>query len=103
MRLHATEVPEDPIYEKVDVFSFGHLLIYAIIQQQPHPLLKPVYTEGGERKARSEIERRKNYVVQMKEILEDNNYYSLMDLVNTCLNNEPKERPTMDVVSHKLH
>ena len=95
------EALEGLIKEKGDVFSFRHLLIYAIIQQQPHPLLKPVYKEKVEKKARSEIERQQSYLVQMKESLRGNSC-SLMDLVNTCLSDEPTERPSMDVVLHKL-
>lgn len=96
------EVLEGCVNEKVDVFSFGHLLIYAITQNQPHPLQKPVYRENGVKKARSEIERRQSYIDEMKQNLKENSY-SLIDLAKICLDDEPEERPTMDVVLQKLH
>lgn len=44
--------------DKLDVFSFGHLSVYAVIKCQPHPILRPVHREGGQIMAQSEVERR---------------------------------------------
>ena len=42
------EALECGVYDqKLDVFSFGHLAIYTIIQHSPHPLLGAKYTEHG--------------------------------------------------------
>ena len=80
--------------DKLDVFSFGHLSIYAIIQHRPHPLLRPVYIKDGHKKARTELERREKYIVEMQGKLERDKH-PLLDIVKACLNDEPENRPSM--------
>ena len=84
--------PECSSNNKADVFSFGHLFIYAVIENEPHPLESSKYWEKDVLKARSELERRQKYLHKMEIILEKN-YSDIMDNVKTCLNDEAKKRP----------
>ena len=88
----APEVGLECPSNKADVFSFGHLFIYAIIENEPHPLKSIKYWEKGIQKARSELERRQEYLHKMGIILEKN-YFAITDKVKTCLNDDAKNRP----------
>jgi serine/threonine protein kinase len=45
------EAADGDYSEKLDVFSFGHLSIYVLNQQQPCPLLRCTYVKQGEVRA----------------------------------------------------
>ena len=74
---------------KVDVFSFGHLLMYIILRRQPHGLLKPVENQV----ARSEWERREKYTTEMSEKIGNGALRPLLDWMKLCVENEPSNRP----------
>lgn len=93
----APEAMEGTITTKVDVFSFGHLSLFAIIQHRPHPLQRARCKENGHTKALSEVERRQKYIDEMKEKLNED-VYPLIDLVETCLSDEPSERLTVRLI-----
>lgn len=85
--------------DKLDVFSFGHLSIYAIIQHRPHPILRPKY-KG---KALSEVERRQKYIDEMKDKLKKPDH-PFLDIVKACLDDEPEERPAIkDILVKSWH
>ena len=85
--------------DKLDVFSFGHLSIYTIIQHRPHPLLRPKY-KG---KALSEVERRQKYIEEMKEKLKKPDH-PFLNIVEACLDDEPEERPAIkDILVKSWH
>ena len=87
----------DPHYGlPLDVFSFGCVVCHVITRQWPTPSSfmrhdpitnKPV--------ALSEVERRQRYIDQIRE-------GSLKQLVITCLNNDPKRRPPISLVSERI-
>ena len=77
--------------EKIDVFSYGHLAIHTIIQRRPHPLLRSVYMEAGHRLARSEVERRVDYMNEVIKHLQKN--HPFINVINRCLQDDPKDRP----------
>ena len=81
--------------DRVDVFSFGHLSIYVIIQHRPYPLRRPLYHGmGGKLIPRTELERRERYLHQMKLILDSQHNFPLYQLIIKCLNDDPYLRPS---------
>jgi serine/threonine protein kinase len=80
--------------EKLDIFSFGHLAVYVLIQHPPHPLLAPTYTDKGEHRARSEVDRRSKYLEEVKSHLDTGDRHPFFDLLIRCLHDDPAERPS---------
>ena len=77
----------------LDVFSFGHLSLFTVIQSSVHPLLPHNHTDHtGKLHARSEVERREEFIKITKELLSED--HSLLDLITQCLSNPPKDRPS---------
>ena len=76
----------------LDVFSFGHLSLFTIIQTPARPLLPPNYHDStGELRARSEVKRRVQFVEAAEQLLSENR--SLVALIKQCLHNNPAHRP----------
>ncbi|CAI8056611.1 LysM domain receptor-like kinase 10, partial [Geodia barretti] len=80
--------------EKVDIFSFGHLTIYVMNQCKPHPILGPTFRKGGELTARSEVERRANFLDEMKVQLDGGGTHPLFMMVTDCLDDDADQRPS---------
>ena len=74
---------------QLDMFSFGHLSLYTIIQIFPENLLKPTYhhPETKVLTARSEVERRQEYI-DILHIKYDDTFYC----IEQCLSNREDER-----------
>lgn len=86
---------EIPRYSaSIDVFSFGHLSLYTIIQVFPIPIsstfMDPV--KPGVIMARSEVQRRMKFIQQLSQQL--GHRHLLVQLVMQCLHNDPNQRPT---------
>ena len=82
-----------PSYDcMLDMFSFGHLALYAIIQESPKDLLSPTYNDQStdELKARSEVERRSQYTSKLFDKLTKDHLLTRMIL--QCLHNLPDRR-----------
>ena len=80
-----------PSYDgKLDVFSFGHLALFAIIQEFPKDLEAPTYYEGGTIKGRTEVERREKYIVKLNAKLTED--HVVTKLILQCLHNLPENR-----------
>ena len=68
----------------------------------PGDLLEPTYTEPGGRRgllARSEVDRREQYIQQLNYQLPRSRRgeeHPLVQLVKRCLDNEPSDRPTSE-------
>ena len=79
---------------KVDVFSFGCVIIHTFTQERPIPDLdKYVETsEGGKYKKHSEVERR---LVCIKKIKKDVNAIKFYNILLKCLQDNPDHRPTV--------
>ena len=60
----------------------------------PGDLLEPTYTDQGTLLARSEVDRRMQYIEQLNYQLPKNGHHPLVQLVTRCLQNEPHQRPT---------
>ena len=76
----------------LDVFSFGHLSLFTVIQSPVHPLLPPNYTDSR-KKVRTviEVKRRERFLEKAKQILPEG--HSLLKLIEDCLQNRPALRP----------
>ena len=68
----------------------------------PGDLLEPTYTDQGHLLARSEVERRSNYIDQLNYQLPKNGRHPFVQLVSRCLHNEPPQRPTAEEVIASL-
>lgn len=82
----------------LDVFSYGGIVLFVATHQWPTPTAEikrnPVTKK---RMARTEVERRQKYLDEMRGDAE-----WLKPLVESCLSNDPSERPTMSAVSERL-
>ena len=75
----------------LDVFSFGHLALFTLIQTHVRPLLPSTYTNSEEQLvARSEVERRMKFVEKAEKIPGS---HSLLSVIQQCLQNKPSKRP----------
>jgi serine/threonine protein kinase len=80
-----------PSYDtKLDMFSFGHLALFAVIQEFPKDLESHTYYEDGIIKGRSEVERRKKYIAKLNTKLTKDHVVTKM--ICQCLHNLPKKR-----------
>ena len=84
--------------EKLDIFSFGHLSVYILGQQQPSPLLPYTYVDNETVCGRSEVERRREYLDNVRGILDTEDESQLYSVIINCLQNEPKLRPSAEEI-----
>ena len=75
----------------LDVFSFGHLSLFTITQTPVQPLPPTYHDSSGELRARSEVQRRVQFVEAAEKMLSENQ--SLVTLIKQCLHNKPAQRP----------
>ena len=86
----------------LDVFSFGHLSLFTVIQSGVQPLLPHTYTDSnGELRARSEVERRREFMERANELLLEG--HPLLDLIKQCLRNKPTRRPSVAELVTRLY
>ena len=88
-----------PIYgTPLDAFSYGGIMLFVATHQWPTPTVQ-VELDPVTKKlvARSEVEHRQMYVDEMTGYGE-----WLKPLVESCLSDDPSERPTMPAVSKQL-
>jgi hypothetical protein len=84
----------------LDVFSFGHLMLFTIIGEVPGSLLGPTYSDLDGIRGRSEIDRRRKYVVKSQKQLGQT--HPLNILMEGCLRNVPSKRPSTEVLVQTL-
>lgn len=83
----------EPSYDSMlDMFSFGHLALFAVIQEFPKDILPPTYYDESlnELKARSEVERRDKYIKKLYAKL--TNAHVVTKMILQCLHNMPQKR-----------
>ena len=86
---------DNPVYnEKLDVFSFGHMVVHVVIQRWPMPLDKYSLNPDNpdEKICRTEVERREKFIAEM----DDQN--PLKPLALKCLQDDPTLRPLTEKV-----
>ena len=86
----------------IDIFSLGVLTIFTISEVFPNDPLPATYTdENSMLWARSELERRKEYMKIVKAQLRSSSH-PLVRLIQQCLHNLPSKRPDIRMVLHLL-
>lgn len=84
----------DHYCEKLDIFSFGHLSIYVIIQKRPHPLLRPTYRQAGKLMGRTAVEQRTIYLDKVRCTLDGGEQHPFFSLLIKCLHDDSSMRPS---------
>ena len=86
----------------IDVFSFGVLALYTVIQEFPRDLPPASYTSSALKSliTRTEVDRRQKYFDSLKLLLGKN--HRLVALIQECLANNHEVRPTIENVSRDL-
>ena len=85
--------------EKLDIFSFGHLALYVMIQEQPWELLPSTFPDPKNPEkyiGHSEVERRNDYFKKLY-----TRYAKTHDipvLIEACLHNDQKKRPSAEYI-----
>ena len=77
----------------LDIFSYGHLAIYILLQQLPKRLKMATYYSEGSLVARIEVQRREKYINEVKTMLKSDRHPFYLILIR-CLENDKKERPS---------
>ena len=90
---------DGPVYGiPLDVFSYGGIVLFVATHKWPTPIAQVTRNPVTKQYVvRSEVERRQKYIDEMAECGE-----GLKPLVESCLSNDPSERPTMPAVSKQL-
>ena len=83
----------------VDIFSFGVVSIFTLSQTFPCNLLAPTYREGRRHIARTELERRAEYMQMIYRLLREN--HPLLQMIERCLD-FPEDRPSIGEVLRLL-
>ncbi|CAI8057174.1 Serine/threonine-protein kinase STY46 [Geodia barretti] len=83
----------------IDIFSFGVVAIFTLCQTFPCDLLAPTYREGRQHKARTELERREEYMRMIYSQLRDK--HPLLQMIEGCLE-FPEDRPSIREVLRLL-
>ena len=89
---------DEPQYDtKLDVFSFGVVMLHTLTQEWPEPSSDrvPAPSEPAGYRMLTEIERRVKY-------LEKISGHPLHSLITDCLNNDPQKRPTSTTTLGKI-
>ena len=80
---------ESPKYDvKLDIFSFGHLVIYLVNQKRPHTLDSAVTVEDVQKNQR-QVGKRRKALDQM-----GGSRHPLYSTIVQCLSDTPDQRPT---------
>ena len=79
----------------IDIFSLGVLAIFTLSQTFPKPL-SATYMDDSGLIARNELERRGNYMQQIHRLLREG--HPLIQMIERCLKNRIRERPTIHAV-----
>ena len=85
--------------KSIDIFSFGIVAIFALCQTFPCKLLAHTYREGRQHKARTELERRENYMRMILRQLREK--HPLLQMIEGCLD-FPEDRPSIGEVLRLL-
>ena len=84
---------------KLDIFSFGHLTLFTIVQEDVC-VLAPTYTDQGKLKPRSEVESRLEHMTVAQQMLGD--HHLLYNIATQCLDNDVIKRPSASTLYERL-
>ena len=80
----------------IDIFSLGVLAIFALSQTFPKPLAAAYMDDSGRMVGRTELERRGNYMREVTRQFREG--HPLVQMIQRCLKNRMRERPTIQQV-----
>ena len=80
----------------IDIFSLGVLAIFALSQTFPKPLAAAYMDNSGKMVGRTELERRGNYMREVTRQFREG--HPLVQMIQRCLKNRMRERPTIQQV-----
>ena len=80
----------------IDIFSLGVLAIFTLSQTFPKPLSAAYMDNRRMMVGRTELERRGNYMQQIHRLLREG--HPLIQMIQRCLKNRIRERPTIHAV-----
>ena len=88
----------DAVYDtSLDVFSFGGIIIYVITEEWPTPRASTKFdTDTRHTWGFNEVERRQHYLDKIT------GNHALKSLIERCLDNDPKVRPTISAIIQAL-
>ncbi len=95
---------QNPKYNAaIDMFSFGHLALYTLVQDFPYPTAHNRIDPNNPRMlvANSEVQRRSEQMEQLSRLL-GGGIHPLVQLVTECLCNDPRRRPSAREVLSQL-
>ena len=85
----------------IDLFSLGVLALFVLTQSFPGKLQQPTYESNeNELRARTELERRGEYMQCVLSQFSKN--HPFVQMIEKCLQNSPKKRPTIEQVIQLL-
>ncbi len=84
----------------VDVFSFGQLLLYTLVQEFPNPSAA-TYVDLGVVVARTEYQRRAHYIGKLQGMLVGTSEV-IVRLIQQCLENDPRQCPSTQQIVRQL-
>ena len=84
----------------LDIFSIGVLALYTLTQIFPVPKAPTYLTSDGRIVGRSEIDRRMEYIQEIHQKL--GRQHPLVLMIEQCLHNNPRNRPTINQVLQRL-
>ncbi len=87
----------------VDVFSFGQLSLYTLVQEFPTPTA-PTYVDPnnpGVAVGCTESQRRAHYIQKLPGMLVGTSE-AVLRLIEQCLENDPVQRPSTQQIIHQL-
>ncbi len=90
--------PHEHYTEKLDIFSFGHLALYIMVQelQQVWPPTDVDPKDSNKVIGRSEIERRRDYFKKLYQMYAKG--HDIPVLIEACLHHMPSKRPSASVI-----
>ena len=80
----------------IDIFSLGVLTIFTLSQMFPKPLAPTYMDENDKIVGRIELERRDNYMQEVRRQFREG--HPLVQMIQRCLKNRMRERPTIQQV-----
>ena len=80
----------------IDIFSLGVLAIFTLSQMYPDPLAAAYMDDSGRMVGRTELDRRGNYMLEVKRQFREG--HPLVQMIEQCLKNRMRERPTIQQV-----
>ena len=84
----------------IDVFSIGVLAIFTLSQTFPKPLSAAYMDDSGAMVGRTELERRESYMREIRRQFREG--HPLLQMIQHCLKNRARERPTIQAVVQSL-